>query len=167
MKDEQQPDLVSIAKRVSDEVTTWDPSKPMPNTVILAALTEAVQGYVRDDPPCLGHERVYELLAEFGITETDTLKHRLEDHQRWKDDIVEQSSELSEARAEIARLKSVVAEEMKNAQDWFEIAKADGRGREAAEQREQALRDENARLTLERDELRRMYRSAWGAITHG
>jgi len=42
--------------------------------------------------PLLSITRIYELLDEFGITETDVLKHRLEDHQRWRRDIVEVGS---------------------------------------------------------------------------
>jgi len=37
--------------------------------------------------PLLGIVRIYELLDEFGITETDALKHRLEDYERWKRDV--------------------------------------------------------------------------------
>jgi hypothetical protein len=37
---------------------------------------------------CLGYARILELCAEFGIDETDTLKHRLEDHDRWRRDLL-------------------------------------------------------------------------------
>lgn len=39
------------------------------------------------EPELLPRARVYELLSMFGITETDTLKHTLEDHERWTDDL--------------------------------------------------------------------------------
>ena len=33
--------------------------------------------------PLLGYERILELCHQFGIVETDDLKHRLEDQERW------------------------------------------------------------------------------------
>lgn len=42
----------------------------------------------------LGYSRLLEICDEFGITETDTLKHRLEDWERWQRDLCERG-ELS------------------------------------------------------------------------
>ncbi len=35
-----------------------------------------------------GIERIRQLLAEFNITDTDILKHTLEDHARWRGDLM-------------------------------------------------------------------------------
>lgn len=52
-------------------------------------------------------ERIYELLAEFKVNDTDTLKHTLEDHDRWRHDVVELSIDNEALRKKLASLTAV------------------------------------------------------------
>ena len=56
---------------------------------------------------CLNYDRILEILNDFGITETDTLKHRLEDQARWRRDLVngglEREAEGEEVMADTLR----------------------------------------------------------------
>jgi hypothetical protein len=52
--------------------------------ILRAHPSAVVVGADQQEPIVGGIPRVLELLAEFGITDTDTLKHTLEDEQRWR-----------------------------------------------------------------------------------
>jgi hypothetical protein len=60
------------------------------------------------EPIIGGIPRVLELLAEFGISETDTLKHTLEDHQRWREHLRADSPQQEQEQAEVERLRSAL-----------------------------------------------------------
>jgi hypothetical protein len=73
-----------------------------------------------------GRSRVAELCAEFGIHDADTLKHRLEDWERWRRDVPQMDVQL-------ASLSDLVRDWRKRAGGaFFETREAYGRGGFAA-----------------------------------
>lgn len=60
-----------------------DLEKALREALASASGDDAQDARLKDDE-LRPYARLLELLDEFGISETDTLKHTLEDHQRWE-----------------------------------------------------------------------------------
>jgi hypothetical protein len=98
-------------------------------------------------PDAVERARIDQLLAEHGITDTDSLKHRLEDWDRWSLDVAKYSSENAALRKEVERLKTCSTIEVmcENQNVDYHVTEWEKRA-ETAEARVAELESENAAM---------------------
>lgn len=66
--------------------------------------------------------RIRELMTEFDCREPDELKHRLEDWERWRRDVVQMDVELAQLRAERAKGEEALKTRREHQQRIIEVA---------------------------------------------
>ena len=97
--------------------TREEPPEPEFTPEELAELRADFAAFIADRE---GRARMMQLIAEASITEPDTLKHALEDWQRWREDVPALSIRAEQAEAEAASLRQEV-ERLKTEQTRADI----------------------------------------------